>query len=55
MGMFHEQQEVGYAAGPPLFDQRTLHLAGFGIRKPAKTADFEKTHDLMLPAGSLSS
>jgi hypothetical protein len=44
--VFEEEQEIGYAPGPALFDERALHVAGNGVRDDAQPADLELAHAL---------
>jgi len=38
--VLEQEKQVRDAPGPPLFDERALHIAGNGIRNDAKPLDF---------------
>ena len=48
MRVLEQEKEIGHAPGPPLFDERALHIAGSGVGNDAKPSDFQLTHLLMV-------
>ena len=40
MRVLEQEKQVRDAPGPPLFDERALHIAGSGIRNDPKPLDF---------------
>ena len=48
MRMLEQEKDVGHTPGPPLFDERALHLAGHGVGNDAEPPDFQVTHTYMV-------
>ncbi len=48
VGMLEQEKEIGHVPGPPLLDERTLHIAGNGVGNHAQPPDFELAHASMV-------
>ena len=42
--MFEQEKEIGDQSGAALFDERSLHVAGIGIRNHAQPPDLQVAH-----------